>query len=283
MNNSLKPLLSLSLAAALAFGLTGCTNKAEPAPSPTPSATSTAKPSAAPTSSATPTQSPSASESVPPAQALNELEEAQKAFPDVKAEGNFSKEDIQLAAFGASRYTNTVYNSGYLANGSWVKNGADSQQLVKLFGKDWSDSYRQKIEQLVARTQTGTDEEKNTAAKELLVHFFFFDNTKLTLPDDCSDNNVGADSCLVDGKLVSDKEITYQVNHDTGSIYVNETFTANVKFVKDGVQGVTPVHYDVQLEMIKNPYPDAENLRYTYIVNDLGGTWKFENWREGEK
>lgn len=283
MNNSLKPILSLSLAAAFAFGLAGCSNKSEPIPTQSPT-TSTSTTPATPSQSPAPTSTtaPTTSASAAPVVVENELEEAKKAFPNVEAEGSISKEDIQLAALSATRYVTSIYNSGYLANGSWIKNGGDSQELAKIYGKDWSDSYRVKIESLVDNTKTGSNEEQTAAAKELLRHFFFYDNSGMTLPDDCSDNNVGVASCLVGENLVFDSETTYQVNHETGAVYINMLFTANVKFVKDGVQGVTPVKYDVQLEMIKNPYPDVENFRYAYIVNDLGGNWKIEQWHEGE-
>lgn len=281
MNNSLKPILSLSLAAAFAFGLAGCSNDPEPIPTQSPT-TSTSTTPATPSQTPAPTTTPTTSASAAPVVVENELEEAKKAFPNVEAEGSISKEDIQLAALSATRYVNSIYNSGYLANGSWIKNGGDSQELAKIYGKDWSDSYRVKIESLVDGTKTGSNEEQTAAAKELLRHFFFYDNSGMTLPDDCSDNNVGVASCLVGEKLVFDSETTYQVNNETGAVYINVLFTANVKFVKDGVKGVTPVKYDVQLEMIKNPYPDVENFRYAYIVNDLGGNWKIEQWHEGE-
>lgn len=281
MNNSLKPILSLSLAAAFAFGLAGCSNDPEPIPTQSPT-TSTSTTPATPSQTPAPTTTPTTSASAAPVVVENELEEAKKAFPNVEAEGSISKEDIQLAALSATRYVNSIYNSGYLANGSWIKNGGDSQELAKIYGKDWSDSYRVRIESLVDGTKTGSNEEQTAAAKELLRHFFFYDNSGMTLPDDCSDNNVGVASCLVGEKLVFDSETTYQVNNETGAVYINVLFTANVKFVKDGVQGVTPVKYDVQLEMIKNPYPDVENFRYAYIVNDLGGNWKIEQWHEGE-
>ena len=185
---------------------------------------------------------------------------------------------------GATRYVNSVYNSGYLANGSWLKNGGDSQELATLHSKDWSDLYRAKIESLTERTKTGSEEDQKLASEELLVHFFYYDNksTHLQLPDDCKDNSVGVASCLVGENLVSDSETTYQVNYDTGTVYIGMTFTANVRFIKDGVRGVTPIKYDVQLEMIKNPYPDEANLRYAYIVNDLGGSWKMGDWHEGD-
>jgi hypothetical protein len=285
MKNSVKPILSLSLAAALAFGLTGCNNEPEPAPSPTSSSvapTATPKPTPDVSGTTSPSATPNATSSVP-ATAESELQEAQAAFPNVKVNEGENKEQIQLALLGAQRYVNTVYNSGYLANGSWVKNGADSQELVKLFGKDWSDSYRLKLEALIDDYKNGNEEIKNQASRDLIVHFFYFDNSGgMTLPKDCNTAAVGVSSCLLDEKLESDTELTYQYNKVTGSIYVNTRFTANVRFIKDGVQGVSPVQYDVQLEMIKNPHPDAENLRYTYIVNDIGGSWNIENWHEGE-
>lgn len=282
MNNSLKPILSLSLVATLAFGLAACSKDVESSPTPSssssPSTTSQA-PTAPPTSVATPSAKPSQSVATG-----TELEIAKKAFPNAEGEGKVTKEEVQLALASAQRYTNSIYNSGYLANGSWVKNGADSQELYKLFGRDWSDAYRLKLETLIDDFQKGSTEEKDKAANDLLTNFFFFDNSGgLQLPKDCNMNQVGVSSCLVNEKLESTTDMTYQVNKETGSIYVNAHFTANVRFVKGGVQGVSPVQYDVQLEMIKNPYPDEENLRYAYIVNDIGGNWKIDKWHEGDK
>lgn len=282
MNNSLKPILSLSLVATLAFGLAACSKDGESNPVPS-SATNTASASQEPTTAPTSTIAPSIKPS-PKATVGTELETAKKAFPNVEGEGKVSKEEAQLALASAQRYINSIYNSGYLANGSWVKNGADSQELYKLFGRDWSDSYRLKLETLIDDFQKGNTEEKNKAANDLLTNFFFFDNSGgLQLPKDCNMNQIGVSSCLVNEKLESSTEMTYQVNKETGNVYVNAHFTANVRFIKDGVQGISPVQYDVQLEMIKNPYPDEENLRYAYIVNDIGGNWKIDKWHEGEK
>lgn len=269
-------ILSLSLAATFVFGLSAC-SKDEPdsvAPS-KPAATESAAPS--------PTAAPTSLDEVPTYKGSPELEEAQKAFPGIEDIEGATKEDIQLALYGAQRYTNGIYNSGYLANGSWVENGADSQELVKLFGKDWSDSYRAKLEGLINQYHNGKDEAaKNDAARDLMLHFFYFDNSgPLTIPPLCQGNNQGAASCLANGQI-EDKDITYQVHESNGTIYVNKVFTANMQFEKDGVPGVSPVQYEIQLEMIKNPYPDEENLRFAYIVNDIGGSWKIDNWHEGE-
>lgn len=287
MKNSLKPLLSLSLAAALAFGLTACTTNKTPTPSPSPTATETSSPTPSITPSASPTSSASPSSSPEPVRstAASELKEAQEAFPDLKVNEGENKEDIQLALLAAKRYVNTAYNSGYLANGSWVKNGGTSQELVKLYGKDWSDSYRLKMETIVDEFNTGADQQaQDKAASHLILHMFYFTNPAgFTPPDDCKDNNVGVGSCLVDGKIKQNDEITYQANQETGNVYVNINFTANMRLTKDGVKGITPFNYNVQLEMVKNPYPDAENLRFAYIVNDIGGDWKNDAWHEGEK
>lgn len=289
MKNSLKPLLSLSLAASLAFGLAACSPKPEPTPSPSPtnSATSTPSPSvsASPTPSATaPTVDPSALPTYSNT-AANELEEAKLAFPDVEAGDGASKEDIQLAMLGAYRYVNTIYNSGYLANGSWVKNGATSQELVKLFGKDWSEDYRAEIEVLVDTFHNGENEEiKNKAAKDIMNHFFYFiPYDGVEVPKDCSENSAGVASCLVGESLEYTAPPSSRVNTATGSIYVDVYFDAKMRIIKDGVQGVTPIRYHVQLEMKKNPHPDAANLRYTYIVNELGGDWNIDEWHEGAK
>jgi hypothetical protein len=291
MKNSLKPLLSLSLAASLAFGLAACSHKSEPTPSPTstPSSTaptSTASPTAQATEQATtrPTVDPTAAPKYS-GTAETELEEAKQAFPDVEAVDGATKEDVQLAMLGAYRYVNTIYNSGYLMNGSWVKNGADSQELVKLYGKDWSDDYRLKLEVLIDTYHNGeTEEAKTKAAKDLMNHFFYFTPYEgAEIPKDCSENTVGVSSCLVNGKLEFTAEPAYQVKKDSGSIYVDVYFDAKMRILKDGVQGVTPIRYHVQLEMKKNPYPDAANLRFAYIVNDLGGDWNIDEWREGVK
>jgi hypothetical protein len=287
MKNSLKPLLSLSLAAALAFGLTACSKNEEPASPPTPSNTaSTTAPSPTASSSPSITPSPSASstQSNTADTAANELKEAQEAFPELKVSEGQDKEQIQLALLSAKRYVKTVYNSGYLTNGSWIKNGGTSQELVKLYGKDWSDSYRLKMESLVEEFHNGSDQAaQDEAASHLILNMLYFTNTSdMTLPDNCNANNVGVGSCLVNGSLEQDGEMTYQADPKTGKVYVNVNFTANVRFIKDGVQGVSPFKYKIQLEMIKNPYPDAENLRYAYIVNDIGGDWKIETWHKGE-
>jgi hypothetical protein len=281
MKSFVKPILSLSLVAAfLAFGLTACSKDASPTPNP--SSTNTATPSSQQQTMA-PTVTPSATSTPTAVFEKKELKEAQEAYPDVEAKEGATKEEIQLALFGANRYINTIYNSGYLANGSWVKNGADSQDLFKLYGQDWSDSYRSKLENLITEYHSADKEVKDKAAADLMIHFFFFDGTGLTLPEDCSHNNVGVGSCLVNGQLESDTETTYQVNSVTGHIFVDAKFKANIRLIKDGIAGVTPITYNVQLEMIKNPYPDEENLRYAYIVNDLGGDWKIDKWYEGDK
>lgn len=270
-------ILSLSLAATFAFGLSACSQDEPDSVTPsTPTATESVAPS--PT-----TAPPTSLEEVPTYEATPELEEAQKAFPDVKDEEGATKEEIQLALFGAQRYTNSIYNSGYLANGSWVENGADSQELVKLFGKDWSDSYRAKLEGIINQLNNGSDEAaKNDAARDLMLHFFYFDNSgPLQIPASCEDNNQGVASCLASGHI-ENKDLTYQVNKGNGSIYVNTTFTANMQFEKDGVPGVSPIQYEIQLEMTKNPYPDEDNLRFAYIVNDIGGSWSIDKWHEGE-
>lgn len=283
MNNSVKPILSLSLAAALVFGLAACNKPADPTSTPSATTSSSQPATQSPSSTPTTTPTPTPSESVKPAAIGNELKEAQETFPNIEVAEGVDKREVQLAMLSAKRYVDGIYNSSYLANGSWVKNGTDSQELVKLFGKDWSDSYRSKIEGLVAGIHAPTKEERNSSAQDLLRHFFFYDNSGMTSPDNCSSKTVGVSSCLVNGLIDYNSEMTYQVNKDNGSIYINMTFTDNVKFVKDGVPGVTPVHYDIQLEMIKNPYPDEENLRYAYIVNDLGGDWAIDKWHEGEK
>jgi hypothetical protein len=217
--------------------------------------------------------------------AEKELKEAQEAFPDVKATDGASKEDIQLAMAQAYRYVSTIYNSGYLMNGSWVKNGADSQELVKLFGKDWSDDYRLKLEVLIDTFHNGeTEEVRNKAAKDLMNHFFYFTPYEgAAVPKTCGENTVGVGSCLVGEKLDFTAEPSYRVNKATGNIYVDVYFDAKMRIIKDGVTGVTPIRYHVQLEMKKNPHPDAANLRYAYIVNDLGGDWNIDEWHEGVK
>jgi hypothetical protein len=286
MNTSTKSLLSLSLAAALAFGLSACSKDNTPDPTPSPSISSakptiTASPSASSSASPTPTNSsvPSVSYS-----ADSELKEAQEAFPNLKVNEGEDKEQIQLALLAAKKYVNTAYNSGYLANGSWIKNGGSSQELVKLYGKDWSDSYRLKIEEMVDEFHNGADQAKqDEAASHLILNMLYFTNQQgFTLPEDCNANNIGVSSCLVNGEIVQDGDMTYQANAN-GNVYVNVNFTANVRFIKDGIQGVSPFKYKVQLEMVKNPYPDAENLRFAYVVNDIGGDWKIETWHEGEK
>lgn len=276
MKSSVKPILSLSLVAVLAFGLTACSKDAAPTPNPT--ATTTTSPSPQPTDA--PTTSPSATST---AFEKQELKQAKEAFPDIEVQEGENKEEIQLAVFGANRYINSIYNSGYLANSSWVKNGADSQELFKIYGKDWSDDYRGKLESLIEDYHSADDEVKTKAERELFLHFFYYDGTSLTAPADCDDNSVTALSCLVNEKLESDTDITYQYNPTTGHVLVNANFTANVRLVKDGVNGVTSVTYNVQLDMIKNPYPDEENFRYAYIVNDVGGEWTNSKWHEGEK
>lgn len=283
MKNFVKPILNLSLVAALAFGVTSCSSG--PTPNANPTLTTEATASSTPTpvtsdrsTSSMPSSDPSSSSGV-----VNELQAAQKAFPDIQVVDGANKEDTQLAMFGAQRYINSIYNSGYLANGSWVKNGASSQELVKLFGKDWSDAYRAKLEKLIEDATNGTPDIKTQAAKDLMLNFFYFDNTgKITLPEDCSQNNFGAASCLVQGKLDGNTPMTYQVNKTTGAIYINAVFTANVRGIKDGIEGISPVQYNLQLEMIKNPYPDAKNFRYAYIVNDIGGSWHIDAWHKGE-
>lgn len=287
MKNSMKPLLSLSLAAALAFGLSACSKNDTPSPTPSASPTVTL-PEATSSSSPSPVPSNTPSTSVAPtktATAADELKEAQEAFPDLQVNEGENKEQIQLALLSAKRYVNSAYNSGYLANGSWIKNGGTSQELVKLYGKDWSDSYRSKMESIVDEFHNGADQEtQDKAASHLILNLLYFTNqSDMTLPSDCNANNVGVGSCLVNGKIEQDGEITYQADKESGKVYVNVSFTANVRFIKDGVQGVSPFKYKIQLEMIKNPYPDAENLRYAYVVNDIGGDWKIDTWHEGEK
>lgn len=272
-------ILSLSLAATFLLGITACSEKNPTPTTPSPTATSSApSPSASSSPSSTPTRSDS------PIIAGTELKAAKEAFPDVKDEEGAKAEDIQLALYGSQRYINTVYNNGYLANGSWVANGADSQELVTLVGKDWSDSYRAKLESIINQYHHGPDEAaKTSAARDLMLHFFYFDNSEgMTVPDDCKENNVGVASCLVGATIDIKSGPSYQVNKSTGSIYVTTSFTANMRFVKDGIVGVSPVQYEMQLEMIKNPYPDEENLRFAYVVNDLGGSWKIDAWHEGE-
>lgn len=278
MMKTLKPILSLSLVATFSFGLVACNpDKGEPTPEATSSSPATSAPSTSPSPGAT-SSAPAADPSAAPMPL--ESEQAQKVFSDIEVDAadGLTKEDIQLSLLGADRYVNNMYNNGYLANGSWATNGADSEELVKSFGKDWSDSYRAKVEGLIEKYKNG--EEK--ASENLLNHFFYYDGETLTLPEDCNDNNLAANSCLVGGLVESNSDMTYQVNKETKAVYVNTSFTANVRFIKDGVQGVSPVKYNLQLEMIKNPYPDEENLRYAYIVNDLGGSWSIDNWHEGE-
>lgn len=283
MKKPFKSLLSLSLAASFAFGLTSCSHDPGPMPSPAPT-TSTASASPNPTETAT-VPSKDSSSPAPASTPINEAQEAQKAFPDIQATDGASKEDIQLAMSSAYRYVNTAYNSGYLINGSWVKNGADSQELVKMFGKDWSDDYRLKVEVLVDAFHNGeTDDAKNKAAKDLMNHMFYFTPYDgVEIPKDCSENNVGVASCLVGEKLDFTAEPSYQVNKETGSIYVNVYFDAKMRIIKDKVPGVTPIRYHVQLEMKKNPNPDVANFRYAYIVNDIGGDWSIDDWHEGVK
>lgn len=277
MMKTLKPILSLSLVATFSFGLVACNpDKGEPTPEVTSSPT-TATPSGTPSPDAT-SSAPAADPSAAPIP--KESEQAQKAFSDIEVDAadGVTKEDIQLSLLGADRYVTTMYNNGYLANGSWVANGADSGELVKTFGKDWSDSYRAKLEILIEKYKNSEE----NANENLLNHFFYYEGETLTLPEDCNDNNIAANSCLVGGAIESNSDMTYQVNRETKAVYVNISFTANVRFIKDGVEGISPVKYNLQLEMIKNPYPDEENLRYAYIVNDLGGSWSIDDWHEGE-
>lgn len=284
MKSSIKPLLSLSLVAVLGFGLVGCNNDT-PTPEPTSKPTASSTQSAAPTSTPTQTSTAKPTESATdaPVPVKGELEQAQAAFPNPDVVQGATKEEAQLVLNSASRYIKDIYNSGYVTNGSWFANGADAQELVNLYGQYWSDTYRAKVEALVNTVKTEPEPTlKAQAENDLLLSIFFYDNSNkaMKLPDSCNQNNQGAASCLKGGSI-TDITLNYTKNKE-GVFYVGATFTANVKFVKDGKQGISPVKYDVQLEMIKNPYPDAENLRYAYIVNDIGGQWNINNWQEGE-
>lgn len=280
IKKSSKPILILSLAAVLCFGVVSCSNNSE-APKPTASPSVTSIPAGSPSAGTTPSALPTESSST----ASKELSEAQKALPNLKVNAGENKEDILLAVYGASRYVNTIYNSGYLANGSWAKNGADSQELYKVYGKDWSDSYRAKMESIISDYHSTDSETQKEAAKLLMYNMFYSDDSmgnNIKTPDDCSQNNVGATSCLVGGNVILDKEITYQVNHNNGNIIVGIAFTDNLRLINNGVEGITPIHYNMQLEMMKNPYPDEQNLRFAYIVNDIGGQWTIDSWHKGE-
>lgn len=277
---------SLSLAAALALSLAACSDHvgtSVPTSSPSATVSPSSSPSVSPTATPTPTATtPAATGST--ADTSNELAEAKKAFPNLQVKDEQNKDDVLLATYDAVRYVDTVFNSGYLANGSWAKNGASGEQLYKIFGNNWSDTFRAKMDGMVADYHSSDAATQVKAQKELLYYMFFTDSQmgSFQFPDDCSQNNVGANSCLVGNKPTIDKEVTYQINPSNGSIYVNVTFTGNLRVINGGVEGVSAVHYDLQLEMVKDQYPDAKNLRYAYVVNDIGGSWNIDSWHKGE-
>lgn len=274
--NTTKKLITLSLAATFAFGLVSCNKGSEDEPKPTasPSASPSSSPSTSPSSSPLPTGPIEEAEQAPADTAESELQKAQEAFPDV--EDGPDKEKIQLALFNATRYINAIYDNGYLASGSWVKDGADAQKLYELQGHNWSDDYRAKLDLIIHDYKNGVDAEtKETAESDLLRHFFFLSNTTLQPSDKCSVGGVGAPSCLTDQISLADMFFT---KYDNGNILVETKFTLNVETKKDGKSGTIPIDYTIWLEMTENPYPDVENLRYSYIVQDLGGGWKSHGW-----
>lgn len=276
-----KSVFSLSLVAALSLSLAACSD--HPSPSvPTSSPSSSISPSAVPSATSTPASTPSATGSV--ADTSTELAEAKKAFPDLKVTDEQNKDNVFLATYDAVRYVDTIYNSGYLANGSWAKNGASGVELYKIYGNNWSDTFRAKMDGMIADYHSSDATTQSKAQMSLLYHMFFTDNKMgaFQFPDDCNQNNIGANSCLVGNKPTFDKEVTYQINPSNGSIYINTAFTLTLRVIKDGVEGISAVHYDVQLEMVKNQHPDAKNLRYAYVVNDIGGSWNIDSWHKGE-
>lgn len=274
---------SLSLAAALAFSLAACSdnsNSTVPSATPSVAVTPSSGPSVTPTTIPTPTST--ASDAV--TDTSKELEEAKKAFPNLKVSDEKNRDNVFLATYGAVRYVNTIYNSGYLSNGSWAKNGASGEQLYKMFGNSWSDTFRAKMDGMISDYHS-SDTDTQTKAQKSLLYYMFFTDSKMgsfQFPEDCDQNNVGANSCLADNKPVVDKEVTYQINPTNGSVYVNIAFTDNLRVINNGVEGISAVHYDLQLEMVRNLHPDAKNLRYAYVVNDIGGSWTIDSWKKGE-
>ena len=269
------------MAAAFAFGLTSCSKDPEPEP-PKPSASATASPSPSPSpspSEAGPTLGPE--DEAPEDTAETELKKAREMFPNIDEEGE-QKDNVQLALFNATRYVDSIYDNGYLANGAWDKDGADSQRLYELHGHNWTDDYRGKIDSIISDYKDGeTQEIKDDAAKTLLTHFFYLNDVgSLSASADCETPDESAPSCLTERIEIKDMQYTI---FDDGNIAVDGKFTINVKTKKDGVEGIVPIDYTVWLEMTKNPYPDVENFRYTWIVQDAGGGWKSGGWSAKEK
>lgn len=280
MNILTKRFIALSLAATFSFGIVSC-DKGSSGDAPTPAPSS---PSASSSPSATPSAQPSdpailQGEGVPADTAETELSKAKEAFPDINEDGE-EKEKVQLALFNATRYVNSIYDSGYLANGSWVENGADAQELFELYGHNWSDDYRAKNDLLIYDFKNAEDSDaRNEAETDLLRKMFFLNSDTLKPADTCNENSVSAPSCLTEPIILSDMSYS---KYDDGVILVEAKFSLNIATKKDGKLGAVSMDYDIWLEMTENPYPDVENLRYSWIVDDLGGSWKTNGWTENQ-
>ena len=264
--------IGITLVAGL--GLSGCTSTPD-----TPEPTTTSTPDgSAPVNTSTPgTKEEGLAQQITPedAEKMTELEEAQKAFPDVtQGSDGATKEEIQLALYSAARYVDNIYDDNYLANGSWATDGYDFNVIKDKYEKYWDVAYSSYLQSLVTDVQNN----KADANRDLIQAMFFFDpaGQNLTIADDCIAGGT-LNSCLKDGVLVYDTGWNYRVSED-GSIFTSVGITANVRFVKDGVEGVSPVRYNLELQMVPNPRVDEAADYPAYITRGVTGDWRINEW-----
>lgn len=273
--------------------LTGCVQPAEenPVTNPTSSPTTTA-PTVVPDSSKPPTQ-------IDLQDSSSELTQAQLLFPTANATSSFTKEEVQLALFSASRYFNTALTNPYFLNGDYEAANYPTDKLQSILQPYFSNSA---LLDLVTKTSdpnaildSGQKAAPQWALSAVYFPLFNGEDRTLFLPEACLNQQTtpnlpegenyqgtpGTGSEQVEetnasfpcttGPAVFAK-IDYEERlNDTGEtvLTIRSTGTIDEIIINDGKNGTRAVTYNFVVDMSKNEYADWKNGVHSMVVNKL--------------
>lgn len=249
MNKKVTTLIGVALLTTLT--LTGCSNTETTQPVSTPQATIKAD------------TEPKGNNS-----SSTQLALAQQMFPDVEAQGEWSKDDVQLAFYTAYSYVNGAIAQPYFADGEFVKANFPSQDFDAIMRQYFSSNGYADIYGAIS-SATSPDETISIPAKQTLMRVANIISMGDTyhVSEDCVKLGKG---CFVDNKAQIG-DITTTGTNSKGQLVIE--FPVNIStivFDNNNKEQHIDREYSVVLYMTKNIEKSDNKNAFDIVIDYVG-------------
>lgn len=192
--------------------------------------------------------------------------QAAEMFPDVKAIGDFSKQDVQDALLTSNMYASAAYNNPYFIQGRWVEEDLSISGLDNSLRKFLSNNGQAVFVNSVETFNTATDKETRMKAWDFLyanMNINWFKDTKYSATDACLEK---VSFCTQDYNI---SDMKYDLSPQGDKIKVD--FVVSItNFAKDtstGQEVSSKRTYTVQ--HVLSPNVDKVQGNYSFLIDEL--------------